>query len=876
MSASQDEISLTTTTTTSPINHTNPNPTNILIPVSTIKREPILKKRENDDKLAIKRKHYLEPIQTIQSGRTARDSCSQRMREKAKTTFAHALPEDQLATFHKMTDQRDTQKGFTKGYDRFQSLLSQSRDSMEQVYPTDDANQKYLRLYLLPGHFARECRIKGNQDNRRRDAWNSGTKDGRKTGQKEDSKALVIINGEGVDWTNHSEDKDYALMACNSSDSDTEAYSQGLKKVEAQLVAHQQGQLWYEQKIKFIKIDLDDKTDVLTYHKKLLAEAQKEKEDLKAKNVNLRSGLMLLSLRINETNSEDEFSTVGVKGSLIVRPQQDYPHKALKNKGIVDSGCSRHMTGNKAYLADFQDFNGGPVAFGGSKGYITEGAARASSTNIFSTGSTPAKASSTNLVNTVSTPFSTASPHEGLTLSDPINPEQDDSKIPPLEDIYQNSSDGIFTTSSYDEAALILGDPTSAVQTRSKVNKRSWTHAFEAHEMKVGLMLSRRIAAVISNTESSLHSGLKTKQKADGNFIIKIRMAQKSVKNFDFAMLILASTPILSTQKALIKSCAVLRFQVTPKSSFITHLSAVKRIFRYLKGKPKLGLWYSKVSSFDLESYSDSNYAGANLDRKSTIGGDAFPEHKWVRVLEKSEGNAEFSRDHMISKRISIHQALTLESLMKDMASEIQEERGKVKKQRIEAARLLAEKLQNKKERAITIEERGKKRKKEVVNYEILNRKYPIKEWKTECLRTKPHVDKGENLEEINQNVLVMDKYPDEIPGGFDKVLWGDLMVMFNPDDEDKFWNSQQDWNIVNWKLHGSSGVHTLVTEEGLVIHMLVEKKYPLRKKVLVQMLKLKLESEEDSTMTLELIKFIKKLLAELEPEDFDGDEEDL
>ncbi|GJS94269.1 ribonuclease H-like domain-containing protein [Tanacetum coccineum] len=50
---------------------------------------------------------------------------------------------------------------------------------------------------------------------------------------------------------------------------------------------------------------------------------------------------------------------------------QDYPHRALQNKGIVDSGCSRHMTGNKAYLAEYQDFNGGPVAFGGSKGYIT-------------------------------------------------------------------------------------------------------------------------------------------------------------------------------------------------------------------------------------------------------------------------------------------------------------------------------------------------------------------------------------------------------------------------------------------------------------------------------------------------------------------------
>ncbi|GKA38876.1 hypothetical protein Tco_0731427 [Tanacetum coccineum] len=193
------------------------------------------------------------------------------------------------------------------------------------------------------------------------------------------------------------------------------------------------------------------------------------------------------------------------------------------------------------------------------------------------------------------------------------------------------------------------------------------------------------------------------------------------------------------------------------------------------------------------------------------------------------------------------------------------------------------------------------------VDYEILDRKYPIKEWKTECLGTKPQADKAEHLEEINQNVvirsngqkryfstlmrvlsifdredlnavyqLVMDRYQDEIPEGFDRVLWGDLMVMFNPDDENEFWNSQQDWNIVSWKLHGSSGVHTLVTETGLVIHMLVEKKYPLRKKVLVQMLKLKLESKEDSTMALELIRFIKKLLAELEPEDFDGDEEDL
>ncbi|GJU33123.1 putative reverse transcriptase, RNA-dependent DNA polymerase [Tanacetum coccineum] len=112
------------------------------------------------------------------------------------------------------------------------------------------------------------------------------------------------------------------------------------------------------------------------------------------------------------------------------------------------------------------------------------------------------------------------------------------------------------------------------------------------------------------------------------------------LKKFDFANVKTASTPI-ETQKPLVKDeeasdvdvhlyrsmigslmyltasrpdimfavCACSRFQVTPKTS---HLSAVKRIFRYLKGKPKLSLWYPRVSSFDLESYSDSDYAGAN------------------------------------------------------------------------------------------------------------------------------------------------------------------------------------------------------------------------------------------------------------------------
>ncbi|GJW91408.1 hypothetical protein Tco_0168961 [Tanacetum coccineum] len=113
--------------------------------------------------------------------------------------------------------------------------------------------------------------------------------------------------------------------------------------------------------------------------------------------------------------------------------------------------------------------------------------------------------------------------------------------------------------------------------------------------------------------------------------------------------------------------------------------------------------------------------------------------------------------------------------------------------------------------------------------------------------------DKGKKkIKEVDESESESDGIPEAKKKLFiPERINGDLMVMFNPDDENEFWNSQQDWNIVSWKLHSSSVVHTLVTEIGLVIHMLVEKKYPLRKKVLVQMLKLKLESEEDSTMAI-------------------------
>ncbi|GJS72952.1 putative ribonuclease H-like domain-containing protein [Tanacetum coccineum] len=117
--------------------------------------------------------------------------------------------------------------------------------------------------------------------------------------------------------------------------------------------------------------------------------------------------------------------------------------------------------------------------------------------------------------------------------------------------------------------------------------------------------------------ELTFFLGLQVQQKKDGIFISQDKYVVEILKKFDFTTVKTVSTP-MEPNKALVKDEEA---YISPKMS---HLYAVKRIFRYLKGQPKLGFWYPRDSPFDLEAFSDSDYAGASLDRKSTIGGCQF------------------------------------------------------------------------------------------------------------------------------------------------------------------------------------------------------------------------------------------------------------
>ncbi|GKA94053.1 uncharacterized mitochondrial protein-like protein [Tanacetum coccineum] len=149
--------------------------------------------------------------------------------------------------------------------------------------------------------------------------------------------------------------------------------------------------------------------------------------------------------------------------------------------------------------------------------------------------------------------------------------------------------------------------------------------------------------------ELTFFLGLQVKQKKDVIFISQEKYVDEILKKFRFIKVKTTSTP-METQKPLLMDedgeevdihmyrsmigslmyltssrpdimfavCACARYQV---NLGVSHLHVVKRIFRYLKGQPKLGIWYPKDSPLDLVAYTDSDYARTSLDRKSTTGG---------------------------------------------------------------------------------------------------------------------------------------------------------------------------------------------------------------------------------------------------------------
>ncbi|GJV26770.1 hypothetical protein Tco_1383218 [Tanacetum coccineum] len=166
---------------------------------------------------------------------------------------------------------------------------------------------------------------------------------------------------------------------------------------------------------------------------------------------------------------------------------------------------------------------------------------------------------------------------------------------------------------------------------------------------------------------------------------------------------------------------------------------------------------------------------------------------------------------------------------------------------------------------------------------ESLSTKYPIVDWKT-CVLTenfmyyqifrgdgssKNYKVLSEMLEDFDrQDVmdlyrLVKERYSASRPEGYDLMLWGDLHTLFEPDEEDEIWKNQHEYNLISWRLCDFCGIHILLMQNGIAIHMLTEKKYPLSQEMITMMLNKRLEVDHESTQAYELLKFIRSQIPE-------------
>jgi uncharacterized membrane protein YciS (DUF1049 family) len=159
--------------------------------------------------------------------------------------------------------------------------------------------------------------------------------------------------------------------------------------------------------------------------------------------------------------------------------------------------------------------------------------------------------------------------------------------------------------------------------------------------------------------------GLQVNQRIDGIFICQSKYVRELLKKYQMEESASAMTPSSTAVKfgacetsikvdvtsyrgmigsllyltasrpdIMYATCLCARFQADPRD---VHLVAVKRIFRYLKGTPNLGIWYPKESDFKLIGYTDSDYAGSVVDRKSTSGSCQFLGSRLVSWFSKKQ-----------------------------------------------------------------------------------------------------------------------------------------------------------------------------------------------------------------------------------------------
>ncbi|GKD08736.1 hypothetical protein Tco_1188421, partial [Tanacetum coccineum] len=132
---------------------------------------------------------------------------------------------------------------------------------------------------------------------------------------------------------------------------------------------------------------------------------------------------------------------------------------------------------------------------------------------------------------------------------------------------------------------------------------------------------------------------------------------------------------------------------------------------------------------------------------------------------------------------------------------------------------------------------------------------------------TKPYKIFTEILDDFDRQdvldlyTLVKERFETASTEGYDIYFWRDLISVFEPSKDDEIWKAQQDYTLISWRLFDSCGVHVLLMDTGVAIHMLIKKTYPFTQEMLSRMLSRRLEVDHECKMAYELLGFTRSQL---------------
>nr|GEW84910.1 hypothetical protein [Tanacetum cinerariifolium] len=389
----------------------------------------------------------------------------------------------------------------------------------------------------------------------------------------------------------------------------------------------------------------------------------------------------------------------------------------------------------------------------------------------------------------------------------------------------------------------VIGDLHSATQTR-KMSKNLEEHRFEEllqfklQDVWTLVDLLNGKKAIGTKWDFRNKRGLQVKLKKDGRFISQDKYVVEILKKFRYIKVKTTSIP-METQKPLLKDedgeevdVHMYRYHVNPK---ISDLYAIKRIFRYLKGQPKLGLWYPKDSPFDLVAYTDSDYARASLDSKFTTG-----DGKEIVITESS-----VRRDLQLADEEGID-CLPNSTIFKQLALMGPKTTAWNEFNSIVASERKSDAINADDEITLVNDtDNGMFRMDDLGGEDVFfARNYDNV------------VEEVVNVAQVSTAATTTTITTEEITSAQAlealKTLKTNVKGIVFQEPEDEIWKMQQGYKVLDWKLYDSCRVHSLMMQS-MKIYMLVEKKYPLTPPTLLMMLEKKLQIDCESEMAYQL-----------------------